>query len=36
MLDASRITEGVLLTTCPRGGGESGVTCPGGQGIFDP
>ena len=25
---------GVLLTTCPRGGG--GVTCPGGQGIFDP
>ena len=27
--------EGVLLTVCPRGGGW-GVTCPGGQGIFDP
>ena len=25
----------VLLTTCPRGGGGR-VTCPGGQGIFDP
>ena len=25
--------EGVLLTTCPRGGG---VTCPGAQGVFDP
>ena len=25
--------EGVLLTRCPRGGG---VTCPGGQSIFDP
>ena len=25
--------EGVLLTTCPRSGG---VTCPGGQDIFDP
>ena len=28
--------EGVLLTTCPRGGGGCGVTCPGGQGISDP
>ena len=27
--------EGVLLTMCPRGGGV-GVTCPGGQGVFDP
>ena len=27
--------EGVLLTTCPRGGG-GGLTCPGGQGVFDP
>ena len=27
--------EGVLLTVCPRGG-EWGVTCPGGQGMFDP
>ena len=26
--------EGVLLTMCLRGGG--GVTCPGGQGLFDP
>ena len=25
--------EGLFLTTCPRGGG---VTCPGGQGVFDP
>ena len=25
--------EGVLLTMCPRGGE---VTCPGGQGVFDP
>ena len=25
--------EGVLLTMCPRDGG---LTCPGGQGIFDP
>ena len=28
--------EDVLLTTCPRGGGGWGVTCPGDQGIFDP
>ena len=26
---------GVLLTTCPRGGGWE-VTCPGDQGVFDP
>ena len=24
------------MTMCPRGGGGGGVTCPGGQGIFDP
>ena len=29
--------ESVLLTMCPRGGGWRGnLTCPGGQGIFDP
>ena len=27
--------EGVLLTMCPRAGGGE-VTCPGGQGVFDP
>ena len=27
---------GVLLKVCPRGGGGGEVTCPGGQGVFDP
>ena len=28
--------EGVLLTMCLRVGWGGGVTCPGGQGVFDP
>ena len=28
------VLGGDILLTCPRGGG--GLTCPGGQGIFDP